>query len=42
MFAQPNYYLVETAEDELYEIYYDRGANMKHPEYRKWYAHCKR
>jgi hypothetical protein len=36
------YYLVKTASGELFEIYYDRGAIMKHPEYRKWYARCKR
>ncbi len=36
-----NYYLVRTTENELYEIYFDRGANMKHPEFRKWYAHSK-
>jgi len=36
-----NYYLVKTADGELYEIYFDRGANMKHPERRKWFAHRK-
>lgn len=36
-----NYYLVKTTDGELFEIYYDRGANLKHPEFRKWYAHCK-
>jgi hypothetical protein len=37
-----NYYLVETADGELFEIYYDRGANMKHPELRVWIARAKR
>jgi hypothetical protein len=36
-----NYYLVKTGEGELFEIYYDRGANLKHPELRKWYLHRK-
>ena len=36
-----NYYQVKTADGELYEIYFDRGANLKHPERRKWYAHRK-
>lgn len=36
-----NYYLIKTTNGELYEIYYDRGANLKHPEFRKWYAHRK-
>ncbi|MDO9332984.1 MAG: hypothetical protein Q7T57_00470 [Dehalococcoidales bacterium] len=36
-----NYYLVKTTDGELFEIYYDRGANLKHPELRKWYAHRK-
>ena len=31
-----NYYLVKTSAGELFEIYYDRGANLKHPELRKW------
>jgi hypothetical protein len=34
-------YLVKTTEGELFEIYFDRGANLKHPERRKWYAHRK-
>lgn len=33
-----NYYRVKTAEGDTYEIYYDRGVDAKHPEYRKWYA----
>ena len=32
-----NYYRVKTTEDEIYEMYYDRGTNLKHPEFRKWY-----
>jgi len=34
-----NYYHVKTTDDKIFEIYYDRGANMKHPEYRKWMLH---
>jgi hypothetical protein len=32
-----SYYRVLTAENEVYEMYYDRGTNLKHPEFRKWY-----
>jgi hypothetical protein len=32
-----NYYRVKTEGGEIYEMYYDRGTNMKHPEFRKWY-----
>lgn len=32
-----SYFRVRTAEDEIYEMYYDRGTNLKHPEFRKWY-----
>ena len=34
-----NYYLVKTSESELFEIYYDRGTSLKHPELRKWILH---
>ncbi len=34
-----NYYLVKTSEGELFEIYYDRGTNLKHPEFKKWILH---
>jgi len=33
-----NYYRVKTEAGDIYEIYYDRGVNKKHPEYRIWYA----
>ncbi len=33
-----NYFRVRTETGELFEIYYDRGVNKKHPEFRKWYA----
>jgi hypothetical protein len=36
-----NYYVVRTTGGELFEIYFDRGANMKHPEFRRWYAHTR-
>lgn len=34
-----NYYQVKTSDGELFEIYYDRGANLKHPELKKWVLH---
>ena len=32
-----NYYRVKTTQGEVYEIYYDRGTNLKHPELKKWF-----
>lgn len=32
-----NYYRVRTTGGEVYEIYYDRGTNLKYPEYKKWF-----
>jgi hypothetical protein len=32
-----NYFRVKTAEGEIFEIYYDRGVNLKHPEFKKWF-----
>jgi hypothetical protein len=32
-----NYYHVKTTEGEVYEIYYDRGTNLKNPEHKKWF-----
>lgn len=32
-----SYYRVKTTGGDIYEIYFDRGTNLKHPEYRKWY-----
>jgi hypothetical protein len=32
-----NYFHVKTADGEIYEIYYDRGTNLKHPEFKKWF-----
>ncbi len=34
-----NYYRVRTTEGEVFEIYYDRGTSLEHPEYRKWYLY---
>jgi hypothetical protein len=34
-----NYYLVKTTENELFEIYYDRGTGPGHPELKKWILH---
>ena len=33
-----NYYQVRTTDEEVFEIYYDRGVSLKHPRYRKWYV----
>ena len=32
-----SYYRVKTTDGAIYEMYYDRGTNLKHPEFRKWY-----
>ncbi|MGD1118438.1 MAG: DUF6504 family protein [Dehalococcoidales bacterium] len=32
-----NYYRVKTSDGAVYEMYYDRGTNLKHPEFRKWF-----
>jgi hypothetical protein len=32
-----NYYRVKTTEGEIYEIYYDRGTSLSHPELKKWF-----
>jgi len=32
-----SYYRVKTAGGEIYEMYFDRGTNLRHPEFRKWY-----
>lgn len=32
-----NYYRVKTTEGEVYEIYYDRGTKLTHPELKKWF-----
>ena len=34
-----NYYRVRTTQDEIFEIYYDRGTSLKHPERKKWFLH---
>lgn len=31
-----NYYRVKTTTGEVFEIYYDRGINLSHPELKKW------
>lgn len=33
-----SYYRVKTTAGEVYEIYFDRGTNLKHPEYRQWFV----
>ena len=32
-----NYFRVKTAEGDVYEMYYDRGTDLKHPELKKWF-----
>lgn len=32
-----NYYRVKTTTGEVFEIYYDRGTNLSHPELKKWF-----
>ena len=34
-----NYYQVKTEQGEVFEIYYDRGVNLAHPNLKKWYAY---
>jgi hypothetical protein len=34
-----NYYRVRTTEGEVFEIYYDRGTSLRHPERKKWYLY---
>jgi len=34
-----NYYRVKTTEDEVFDIYYDRGTSLKHPERRRWFLY---
>ena len=34
-----NYYRVKTTDGEVFEIYYDRGPNLKYPERKKWFLH---
>ena len=33
-----NYYRVLTSEEEVYEIYYDRGTKPTNPELKRWYV----
>jgi hypothetical protein len=32
-----SYYRVKADDGETYEMYFDRGTSLKHPEFRKWY-----
>jgi len=34
-----NYYRVKTTEGEVFEIYYDRGTHLEHPERKKWFLY---
>ena len=31
------FFRVQTSGDEVYEMYFDRGTSLRHPEFRKWY-----
>ena len=33
-----SYYRVKADDGNVYEMYFDRGTNLRHPEYRKWYV----
>ena len=35
------YYKVRTTGGEVFELYYDRGTSLKHPELKKWVLHRK-
>jgi hypothetical protein len=32
-----SYYRVKADDGNVYEMYFDRGTSLRHPEYRKWY-----
>jgi len=32
-----NYFRVKTTDGEVYEMYYDRGTSLDHPELKKWF-----
>jgi hypothetical protein len=32
-----SYYRVKADDGNIYEMYFDRGTNLRHPEYRRWY-----
>ncbi len=32
-----NYFRVKTTQSEVFEIYYDRGTSLEHPELKKWF-----
>ncbi len=34
-----NYYRVKTTQGEVFEIYYDRGTKLSHPERKKWFLY---
>lgn len=34
-----NYYRVKTTQGEIFEIYYDRGTSLEHPELKKWFLY---
>jgi len=34
-----NYYRVKTDQGGIFEIYYDRGTSLEHPERKKWFLY---
>jgi hypothetical protein len=32
-----SYYRVKADDGHVYEMFFDRGTNLRHPEFRKWY-----
>jgi hypothetical protein len=32
-----NYFRVKTTDGEVYEMYYDRGTKLEHPEFKTWF-----
>jgi hypothetical protein len=32
-----SYYRVKADDGNIYEMYFDRGTNLRHPQFRKWY-----
>lgn len=36
-----NYYRVKTTDGDVFEIYYDRGTSLSHPERKKWFLTLK-
>ncbi|MFC2046698.1 DUF6504 family protein [Chloroflexota bacterium] len=37
--SKRNYYQVKAPQGEIFEIYYDRGTGLAHPERKKWFLY---